>query len=503
MMRLVELIDNLPVDLRRGTPRVAVSAVTEDSREVGPGALFVARPGVVTDGRRFVADAIERGAVAVLTSSSAAETTDVGAGVAHLTAPDVAAAAGLLAERLHDHPSRRLALVGVTGTNGKTTVAWLARGLLATAGARCGLVGTVAIDAGTGLEPATLTTPGATVISPLLARMVAAGCRAAVIEASSHALEQRRTAGLEFAGAVFTNLSGDHLDYHGTMDAYAAAKARLFDGLAPGAWAVVNGDDPATATVTGACPARCVETSLETGSAGRDAARAAIAQATITGTAVAMSGPWGRFEVVLPLLGRHNVANALQAAVVGHELGLDADALRAGLAGATAPPGRLEPVTPPDAPFQVLVDYAHTDDALDNVLRGLRPLLAPGARLVVVFGCGGDRDRTKRPRMAAAAARWADAIVATSDNPRTEDPERILDDVMPGIPTERRAATTREADRAEAIRVAIEQARPGDVVVIAGKGHETEQIVGAERRPFDDRDVARTVLDTSHAAVTG
>ena len=321
--------------------------------------------------------------------------------------------------------------------------------------------------------------------------MVDHGCRACAIEASSHALHQGRTAGLTFAAGVFTNLSGDHLDYHGSMDAYLAAKAKLFRAVGDEGWVVVNADDPASAAMLAQFGGRVITTSLTDE---RAACFAEVGALTSRSTQARLAGPWGEFMVQLPIVGWHNVANALQAAAVVHQLGVNGDALLEGLAHCAAPPGRLEPVSGELDQITVLVDYAHTDDALDNVLRAVRPLVPEAARLIAVFGCGGDRDATKRPRMAGVACRWADAIIVTSDNPRTEDPQAIIDDILNGVPAEKRGHCRVEVDRAEAIHRAIAEAQPGDVVLIAGKGHERYQIIGSARRPFDDRTVANQAI---------
>ena len=418
----------------------------------------------------------------------------VGQFVVATSGTTVAALAATIAERFYGNPSARLPLVGITGTNGKTTTAHLVQQLMRSAGTTCGLLGTVVTDTGRVSRPASLTTPSAIEISRLLGEMVASGCGAAVMEVSSHALAQGRTAALRFAGGVFTNLSGDHLDYHGDEAAYRQAKARLFEQLPVDGWAVLNADDESAIAMAGACRAPVAWTSVNGMSVD---ARCVEARSAMRGTEAIFEGPWGRLAVATPLVGMHNLANALQAATVAHHLGVDAGELRAGLATCTAPPGRLERVTGPDAPFTVLVDYAHTDDALDNVLAALRPLVPDGARLHVVFGCGGDRDRTKRPRMARAAWRHAEAVVITSDNPRTEDPDAIVADAFGGVPRACAGATRRIVDRGAAIEFAVEQCAPGDVLLIAGKGHEDYQIVGTERRHFDDREMARSALDRS------
>jgi UDP-N-acetylmuramoyl-L-alanyl-D-glutamate--2,6-diaminopimelate ligase len=487
-----ELIDGLPIALLAGAAGAGIGGVADDSRQVQPGHLFIARRGSVQDGRRFIDDAVARGAAAVLCDVQ----TTVPAGTARLvpcdSAPGPAALGAHLAERFHGEPSRSLKLIGITGTNGKTTTAHLIRHLLNQAGVPCGFIGTVHVDAGAGPEPAELTTPSAPALSSLLRRMVDAGLQACAMEVSSHALDQDRVAGLRFRGAVFTNLSGDHLDYHRSMEAYLEAKCRLLDSVPPDGWLVLNADDPVSPKLAGRCHGTVIRCRL-----GRPAdCSATIGESDLTGTSVAMTGPWGRFGVQLPLIGAHNVVNALQAAATGNRLGLGGAMLEQGLSRSTAPPGRLERVTEPGNPCTVLVDYAHTDDALRNVLSQLRPLVPAGGSLRVVFGCGGDRDRTKRPRMAAAAWSFADEVIVTSDNPRTEPPEAIIEDVWRGVPEHRRQQTIREVDRREAIRAGVSRCRPGDLLLIAGKGHEEYQIMGTQRLPFDDREVARAALDT-------
>jgi len=495
-MRIDELIRNTPdprgqplVELVRGSAPTEILDITEDSRDVAPGTLFVARRGGSHDGRRFIPDAIGRGAAAVLTDRPAPEVDEQ---VAVLLAEDVPLAASARAERFFGDPSRRLTLIGVTGTNGKTTTAFLVRHLLNHAGRRCGLMSTVLVDDGRESAPASLTTPPGIEISRALGRMVANGCDAAVMETSSHALHQGRTAALRFAIAAFSNLSGDHLDYHASMTEYAEAKAILFDSLDADGVAIVNADDPVSERMLRSTRARTMRVGLE---ADRTDCRAEILGIDPGGTDVAFHTPRGAFELRLPLVGAHNVANALLAAAIVAEAGLDDDAIRAGLAACAAPPGRLEPVTTPDDPFAVLVDYAHTDAALANVLRAVRGIVPGGGRLVLVFGCGGDRDRTKRPRMAQAACHFADRIIVTSDNPRTEDPERIVEDILEGVDADSRPRTEAIVDRRQAIHRAIETGRAGDVVLIAGKGHEDYQIIGETKHPFDDRQVAREALE--------
>ncbi len=486
-MRLEDLICGLPITVNGGDGiGMEIEGVTEDSRRVRPGWLFVARPGTMHDGAAFCQDAVDRGAIAILCREP------IEASVSCLLCNDPATIGAMVSERWRGSPGRSLRLIGVTGTNGKTTVAWLVRQVLNLADTRCGLIGTIEIDEGDGGSPASLTTPAAEDISGSLSRMVANGCKAAALEVSSHALEQRRAAGLDFDVAVFTNLSGDHLDYHGSMEAYAAAKARLFEGLESTAIAIVNSDNPASNRMLRDCRARVLRCSMS----GSADARVHI-EADGLHSLATLTGPWGELRAELALVGDHNAMNALQAVAVAHEFGVDAQAIADALPALVPPPGRLEPVSIEELPGpRVLVDYAHTDDALEKALAAVAERKGEG-RLWTVFGCGGDRDRTKRPRMGAVAGRLADRVVVTSDNPRSEDPQSIVDAVLKGVPES--VWTTSDPDREAAIRLAIAQADERDVIVIAGKGHEDYQIVadgagGTCTRDFDDRVVARAAL---------
>ena len=493
-IRIEELIQGLPIALVRGSPQTEVCAIVEDSRVAVAGCLFVARAGIESDGSTFIEEAITKGAVAVLGT----DPTNIPMGVVALTADSPGEAGAHLAERINGSPATDLRIIGITGTNGKTTIAHLVQHMLNCAGVRCGLIGTVQVDDGARTTAATLTTPSAIDVSRLLRTMVENRCTAAALEVSSHALDQHRVAAVPFDVAVFSNLSGDHLDYHRSMDAYAQAKARLFRSLAADARAVVNIDDPSASEMIRDCSARVLRTSLL--DPGADCFGRCDNQ-TIDHVDVSFRGPWGNLSMCLPLVGEHNVANALQATAACWVMGLAEDALREGLASCVAPPGRLEPVTTPNDEFAVLVDYGHTDDALDNVLAALRPLVPEAGRLRVVFGCGGDRDRSKRPRMAQVAARYADELVITSDNPRTEDPQAIIDEILTGVPEARRADVVAFVDRQAAIEYAVEQCYAGDVLLIAGKGHEPYQIIGKQKRPFDDRTVAAGAIAQSAAKV--
>jgi UDP-N-acetylmuramoyl-L-alanyl-D-glutamate--2,6-diaminopimelate ligase len=443
-----------------GSDRPVVNGVSEDSRRCGPGDVFVAVPGTQADGIEFARDAVARGAVAV-----AAEQ-DPRLPAAWIQVSSARRAAGRLADLVYGDPSRQLVLVGVTGTNGKTTTAHLIAQLLP---GQVGFIGTTGILYPGVRHESANTTPGATELRRHLRAMVDAGCAACAMEVSSHALDQRRVDGLRFAAAVYTNLSGDHLDYHGSLEEYAAAKARLCWLLGPDAVAIVNARDPACQRI--ATSARVVPF---------QASRISV-EPTRT------RFEWRGREATVPLVGRHNAENAVAALETVCALGIDPEEAELMLARALPARGRLEPVQ--REPFLVVVDYAHTDDALDKALASVREVTS-GA-VLLVFGCGGDRDRSKRPRMGAVAARRADGIFVTNDNPRSEDPERIAAEVLAGL-GRRRAKV--QLDRREAIREAIAAARPGDAVVIAGKGHETYQLVGSERRPFDDAAVAREAL---------
>ena len=488
-MKLTTLLDGLPVR-RVDALDPDIWSLCEDSRRVKQGALFLARAGTKTDGRAFIADAVAAGAVAVVAPAGSARPDAFPATVAWIEADDAPLIAALAAERFYGMPSRALALVGVTGTNGKTTIAYLTQQLFASAGVRCGLVGTVEIDDGAKRVPSNLTTPPALELSELFARMVDNGCRAAAMEVSSHSLDQKRVAALAFRTAIFTNLTGDHLDYHGTMEHYAAAKARLFAMLDEGGTAIVNIDDPWHRHMLPP-RARCLRTSLKDPSAD---VFGTVHRMGLEAMDVTFRGPWGTLELRLPLVGAHNVMNAIQAAAAAFVNGVDATRLGQALTTCHAPPGRLQPVSIGSEGFSVLVDYAHSDDALANVLRALRPTVPDGGRLRVVFGCGGDRDRTKRPRMAKVACDGADQVIVTSDNPRTERPEDIISEILAGVPGEARARVEVEADRAKAIEFAVSTAREGDIILIAGKGHEDYQIIGNEKRQFDDRREAEAAI---------
>lgn len=481
-----------------------ISAVVEDSRLARPGACFVARRGATQDGHAYVDQAVRAGASAIISELFV----PLPERIARLQLPAAAGVAGRLAAILHGierlQRQQRLRLIGVTGTNGKSTFCYLLRAILDHAGFPTALLGTIQYDLLSRVVEAEWTTPPAPVLMGHLAEAARAGATHAVMEVSSHALDQGRCDGVLFAAGVFTNLTGDHLDYHKSMEAYGNAKKRLFDGLDAGAVAVINADDPAGERMIADSRARVVRYAVAPEHADRPAAdmTACIHAMDAVGTRFALVDQAGgaACDVVTSLIGRHNVENCLAAAATGVALGVSLDAVAAGLAGVAGVPGRLQRVRPAgarngkpraDLP-EVVVDYAHTDDALTNVLSALRPLTR--GRLIVMFGCGGDRDRSKRPRMARAAAALADRIIVTSDNPRGEDPEAIIADVLAGFAPADRARVAVEADRRSAIALAIRTAVQGDVVLLAGKGHETYQEINGRRLPFDDAAVAAEVL---------
>jgi UDP-N-acetylmuramoyl-L-alanyl-D-glutamate--2,6-diaminopimelate ligase len=469
-------------------PDLEITALCEDSRTASPGSLFVARAGKKSDGAAFLADAAARGAVAVVTEHKIPQS-PLPPGII----PDVPRAVSLLANLFHQSPASHMYTFGITGTNGKTTTTYILRHLLTKFGMRCGMIGTVEIDDGRNRRESDMTTPAACDIADLLGTMRDRGCRAAVMETSSHALDQGRVAGVPFSGAAFTNLTGDHLDYHGTMENYAAAKAQLFSTLDAEAVAVINDDSKFADRMIQDCCARVIRF----GATKRADYRARDIQITADGTHFQLCTPDGKADVQMQLIGRHNIENVLAAAaLVGEVCAMSVNQIALALRDATGAPGRLEPVRA-GQPFSVLVDYAHTDDALENVLSALKPLTKN--RLRVLFGCGGDRDRTKRPRMARVAEKYADALYVTSDNPRTERPQTIIDEILTGFT--RSGKTLRiEADRRIAIEQIITEAEPGDVVLLAGKGHEKYQILGTEKHHFDDVEEAQRVINRKMTA---
>lgn len=489
-MRLHSLLKYLDPDLELPQwPDPEITGVQEDSRLIRPGDLFIARPGTKIDGAKFALDAQSKRAAAIVTQNFIE-----GISIPQIVVANAAIAASTLAHAFHGNPSHDLNVIGVTGTNGKTTVTYLIRHILQHVGKKCGMVGTVEIDDGIKQIESQMTTPGAVQVAELLAAMKHNRCNACAIETSSHALDQHRTAGVRYAGAGFINLTGDHLDYHGTIDHYAAAKAKLFEQLPADAVAAVNADDSHHQRMIRDCGARIVTFGI------RQPAdyRAMDISVTMHGTSYILHAPDGRTEIAIKLIGRHNIENSLCAITLCCEVfGLTIHQVAGALRTATGAPGRLQSVSLGQR-FAVLVDYAHTDDALQNVLSALRPLAKN--KLRVVFGCGGDRDRSKRPRMARVAEKIADVIYVTSDNPRTENPQSILGEIVEGFSIESTRAIVVEPDRRTTIHQAILEAEAGDIVLIAGKGHENYQIIGATKHHFDDVEEATLALTVAARA---
>ncbi|MGE3956819.1 MAG: UDP-N-acetylmuramoyl-L-alanyl-D-glutamate--2,6-diaminopimelate ligase [Vicinamibacterales bacterium] len=470
-----------------GTVPAVVSGIAYDSRRVEPGHLFVALRGQRADGSAFVQQAISRGAVAVVSQEPALADVPV----AWAQVSDARLALALLASAFHGHPSARMRIVGITGTNGKTTTAYLMASVFEAAGIRCGLLGTVEYRVGTVVREATRTTPEAPDVQELLAEMVEQGCGACVMEVSSHALALRRVDGMQFAAGVFTNLTRDHLDFHADMEDYFQAKLRLFQLLPREHPAVINADDPKASAV-----AEAAGRSITYGINRPADVSPAPLSFSLAGLAFQVRTPKGPVSVRSSLVGRPNVYNILAAVATGIALDLPIPAIEQGIASLSAVPGRFQVVSQPGDDVTAVVDYAHTDDALKNLLETARPLAT--GRIITVFGCGGDRDRTKRPLMGAVAGRLSDVIYITSDNPRSEDPARIIEEIQRGITPDTRRATGQRivavVDRQQAIDAAIEAATPGDLILIAGKGHEKQQVIGSQTLPFDDVEVARAAL---------
>ncbi len=469
-----------------GLPELELCAVTEDSRCARPGGLFIASKGAHVDGHDYAEAVAAAGCVAI---AGTRENLSELAGLPYLRVADPHRAAALAAHVLAGDPSRDMTVIGVTGTNGKSSTIALVAAVLEAAGHRTAQFGTLGYRIGKKNHEAKHTTPFGEELADMFRRARNAGRTHVVMEVSSHALDQGRVAGIDFDVAAFTNLTRDHLDYHGNMEAYARAKQRLFSGLDPAAGlAVINVDDAAGQDFVAATPAKVI-------TYGRTGMCRATGETTrVGGTAFTLETPWGTAPVALKLLGTHNVYNALCAAAICGGLGVAVPVIAEGLGTLSSVPGRFESI---DAgqDFHVVVDYAHTPDGLANVLRAARSIC--GGRVICVFGCGGDRDKGKRPKMGVLAAELADFSVVTSDNPRTEDPHRILLDIEMGMQRLRH----RKGDdywviesREEAIRAALGLAKPGDLVLIAGKGHEDYQIIGTEKIHFDDRELARQIL---------
>lgn len=475
---------------RQGDLGVSVNAITDDSRMASSQSLFVAVKGERVDGHRFISAAMKGGASALVAQEAVS-----GISLPFVRVEDSRRALGLLGSRFYDDPSSRIRMIGITGTNGKTTTTYVCKGLLEGLGRQVGLIGTVAYQIGTSTMPAAHTTPGALELQRLLAEMVTSGCATAVMEVSSHALAQDRTSGCEYDVAVFSNLTQDHLDFHKTMEDYFQAKLRLFTGLADGhkksKRAIINVDDSYGNRIVARSPVPVWTYALKR----KADLRAENVQLSIRGTTFTATTPVGSFPIESHLVGEHNVYNLLAAIGVALHEGATPDQIRQAVGNVLNVPGRFERVLAGQL-FTVVVDYAHTEDALVRLLTTAETLKT--GRIITVFGCGGDRDRGKRPKMGAAAVSYSDVVILTSDNPRTEDPHAILEQVEVGVVESLRQRPhvqyRKIADRRQAIEEAVREAHGQDMVLIAGKGHEDYQIVGTEKLHFDDREVARNAI---------
>lgn len=483
MKRLSDLLKPIQPLQVRGNPDVLVDKLADDSRAVAAGTLFAAVRGTRTDGHVFIEPAIAAGAISILCETLPGQ---LHPDVTYIQVHSTSAALAHMAEAYYDYPSHQIKIVAVTGTNGKTTVATQLYNLFELLGYRCGLLSTVENRIGGETLEAMHTTPAAIALSQLLHRMVAAQCTHCFMEASSHALDQNRMAGIRLTGGVFTNLTHDHLDYHKTFDAYLKAKKKLFDQLPAEAFALVNADDPRGRIMLQNTKAARYTYSIQ----GVADFRMRLKEQSLDGMLVDVEGR----DVHLQMIGSFNASNMLAVFAVARLLGVEAEAAIRAMSLLKPVTGRLQVVRGGPDTITALVDYAHTPDALEQVLLTLRPLMHGCGRLLLVVGCGGNRDRQKRPLMGRVAARYASTVIITSDNPRDEDPQRIADEMLAGVPEEFTERVLSILNRREAIRTAVAMSQPGDVILVAGKGHERYQEIAGIRHPFDDRDELEQAL---------
>jgi len=488
--KLPRILPGIHAPLPSGQDDPEVLGIAHDSRRVKPGWVFVAINGHQRNGARFAEDAAARGAVAIVTESRAR----LSPPTPQFVVKDARRALAALAATFYSRPSRHVQVIGVTGTNGKTTTTYMVRSVLESAGFRCGLLGTIAYETGRRVLPASITTPESVDVQEFLAEMRQEGMDYAALEVSSHALCMRRVDLVQFAAAVFTNLTPEHLDYHGTFARYRRAKAKLFHALGPAAKAVLNADDPSSKAMARATCAGALTYGLRKGAD----VTARVRESSLDGIRMSLSHEGRNVDLRLPVIGRHNVYNALAAAGTALALGHDLEAVKNGLETMPMVPGRLE-TSPWGAGCRGLVDYAHTDQALDAVRESLRRLTK--RRILVVFGAGGDRDHAKRPRMGRVVEKGADLAWVTSDNPRSEEPMDIINDILGGM--RHRKHVRVEPDRRAAIGQAIGEALPGDLVLIAGKGHERTQRFKDTVVPFDDREAARQAFAPAEGSSMG
>ncbi len=484
-MKLRNILTDIKAISLHGDEDINITGVTADSRAVKPGNLFIAVRGTKSDGHAFIAKAVSEGASAIICETPPETLPE---GVTVIVVEDSTSAPGLTASAFYDFPSRKVKLTGVTGTNGKTTIATLLYNMFEALGYKCGLFSTVCNYVHDRREDATHTTPDPVRLNALMADMAEQGCEYVFMEVSSHAVDQQRIAGLSFTGGIFTNLTHDHLDYHLTFDNYLTAKKKFFDGLSPDAFALVNTDDRNGSVMIQNCRASKHTFSMH----GMADFRCSITEQGFEGMLLKINGT----EVWTHFLGDYNASNLL--AVYGASVLLGADKVEALRILSTLHPvaGRMEVIRTTDG-ITGIVDYAHTPDAVENVIEAVNRLRQGKGRLIVVLGAGGDRDRTKRPVMARMAADRADRVILTSDNPRSEDPDKIIDEMQAGLDADAMARTIRITGRADAIRAAVTFASPGDIIIVAGKGHETYQEVMGVRHHFDDREELRKAFKMS------
>ncbi len=483
-MKLSELLKNVEVLNALGDTDIEISGVNIDSRRIEAGHLFVAIPGTQTDGHKFIPKAVEQGAVAVLCEYFPNRREP---GVTYIAVESTEDCVGEVATQFYGDPSRQLKLVGVTGTNGKTTIATLLYNMFRKFGHKCGLLSTVCNYIEDEAIPADHTTPDPIELNRLLAQMVEAGCEYAFMECSSHAIAQKRIGGLKFAGGIFTNLTRDHLDYHGTFENYRDAKKAFFDGLEKDAFAVINADDKNGSVMVQNCKAQVKTYST------RSMAdfKAKIIECHFEGMYLEINGK----EVGVQFIGKFNVSNLLAVYGAAIMLGKQPDDILLILSTLKSVSGRLEPIRSPEG-YTAIVDYAHTPDALQNVLNAIHEVLDGKGFVITVCGAGGDRDKGKRPLMAQEAVKQSDRVIITSDNPRSEDPEDIINDMVGGLDAKQMRKVVTIVDRREAIRTACMMAQKGDVVLIAGKGHEDYQEIQGVKHHFDDREVVREIFES-------
>lgn len=500
MPTLQDILYKAPIEEIRGNLSLEIVDFVFDSRQAGPGMLYIARRGVAVDGHSFIPKAIAAGVVAVVceeipkgvgeeaAGSEGKASEGSGEGVTWVQVKNSDSALAVIAANFYDNPAEEMELIGVTGTNGKTTISTLLFDLFSEMGYKCGLFSTVVVRIGEHEQAATHTTPDAKSLHQIFRKMADEGCTYCFMEVSSHALVQGRVEGLKFAGAIFTNLTHDHLDYHGTFKEYIQAKKILFDGLSASAFALTNLDDKNGSVMLQNTKARRLGYSLQ-----RMAEyKGRIVENTLEGIQMEINGHDAWFRMI----GSFNAYNLLAAFGTAVEMELDGEECLLALSQISGVDGRFQTVRSPGRKFTAIVDYAHTPDALKNVLQTIRDVQDGAGKVITVVGCGGDRDRTKRPEMAKIATQLSDKVILTSDNPRTEEPGTILDEMYVGVPVTARRKVMRNVDRREAIIVACQLAEMNDIILVAGKGHETYQEINGVKHPFDDREILKETFKT-------